>query len=218
VEPISLGRGDIDDLKIQLVPSFDLGVNLELSDGSPAPPNLSFQVALIPQNGASPEVGSRPQGGARTGPPHIENVQPGQYRIQGRMLFDHPYYAAQVLLGSADVTVQVVQLSPNSPPIRVILKPAAAIRGTVDKGEGATVLLWPQSSSPGDSGKAASCGPSGAFEMRGLPPGDYYAVAVDRYDPREMITASYLRGMISRATRVRLEEGATAALDLNLTH
>jgi hypothetical protein len=217
VEPINLGRGDIDDLKIHLVPSFDLSVSFELSDGSPAPRNLSFQVALISQDGASPGIVSRPQGGARTGPPRIENVQPGQYLIQGRMLFDQPYYAAQALLGSADVTGQAVPLSPNSPPIRVILKPAATIRGTVDKGEGATVLLWPQSSSPGDSGKAASCSPSGAFETRGLPPGDYYAVAVDRYDPREMITASYLRGMISRATSVRLEEGATASLDLNLT-
>jgi hypothetical protein len=215
-ESVALGRGDIDDLAIQLRPSFDLGLSFELSDGSPAPDNLSFQVALIPQESASPDLGSRPQRGPG-GPARIENVQPGQYRVEGRMLFDRPYYAARVLMGGADVTGQIVQLSPASPPVRVVLGPAATLRGTVKQGDGAAVMVWPQSTLPGDAGKSALCGAGGAFEMRGLPPGEYYAVAVDRYEPREMTTAAYLRGMISKSASVRLEEGATASLDLSLT-
>lgn len=215
-EAITLGRGDIDDMKIQLGRAFDLPVSFELSDGSPAPENLSLQVALIPQEGARPEVGSRPQSGARAGPPRIENVQPGQYLIQGRMLFDYPYYAARIFLGDADVTGQAVELSPASPPIRVILKTAATLRGVAkDCVEGA-VIVWPQSTAPGDFGKAIPCGAGGNFETRGLAPGDYYALAVDRYDPREMTTAAYLRGMVSKATSVRIEEGASASLELSL--
>jgi hypothetical protein len=133
------------------------------------------------------------------------------------MMFDGAYYTAHVLVGNADVTGQPVQLSPSSPPIRIILGPAAMLRGVVDKGEGAAVILWPQSTMPGDFGRSISCGAGGAFETSGLPPGDYYAIAVERYDAREMISAAYLRGMIPRATSVRIEEGATVSLELNLT-
>jgi hypothetical protein len=87
----------------------------------------------------------------------------------------------------------------------------------VQNGEGGTVILWPQSSMPGDPGRSISCGSGGAFDVTGLAPGDYYALAVDHYDPREMTTAAYLRGMIPRATSVRIEDGATASLQLSLT-
>jgi hypothetical protein len=40
---------------------------------------------------------------------------------------------------------------------------------------------------------------------------------VERYDAREMTSAAYLQGMIPRATRVQIEEGATVSLELNLT-
>jgi hypothetical protein len=60
-------------------------------EGNATTPGLSIRSDF-----AKTTVVSRPQGGARTGPPRIENVQPGQYLIQGRMLFDQPYYAGQI--------------------------------------------------------------------------------------------------------------------------
>jgi hypothetical protein len=127
------------------------------------------------------------------------------------------YYVARVLLGDSDVTGQAVLLSQASPSIRIVLGPAATIRGQVDNGEGAAVIVWPQSTMPGDLGWSIACGAGGVFETRGLPPGDYYAIAVERYDPQEMTGAAYLRGIVSRAFGVRIEEGATATVQLNLT-
>jgi hypothetical protein len=46
----------------------------------------------------------------------------------------------------------------------------------VENGQTAAVILWPQSSMPGDPGRSISCGPGGAFEMSGVAPGDYYAL------------------------------------------
>jgi Carboxypeptidase regulatory-like domain len=209
-EDIRLGRTDVDDVRIQLLPVFDLDLSVEYADGSPAPQNgplLSFD--LVDGGGrALTEVRGH----------RIENLQAGMYRISdGRMMSDGAYYTARVLVGDTDVTGQPVQLLPSSPPIRLILGPAATLRGVVDNGEGAAVILWPQTTMPGDFGRSISCGAGGVFETRGLPPGDYYAIAVDRYDPREMIGAAYLRGIIPRATSVRIEEGATVSLDLNLT-
>jgi hypothetical protein len=213
-EEIRLGRDDIDDAQIHVLPSFDLGVRFELSDGSPAPENQAFQIAFLPENGALPDVISRRAEPSK--PPRVENLQPGRYRLQARMLFDTPYYASGILVGDGDATGQTAELSPASPPIRVILKPAPTLRGVVKEGEGSAVIVWPQSTAPGDFGKAMPSGAGGNFEIRGLAPGDYYAVAVDRFDPREMTTATYLRGMISRAASVRLEEGAAASLELSL--
>ncbi|HEY6344695.1 MAG TPA: carboxypeptidase-like regulatory domain-containing protein [Bryobacteraceae bacterium] len=208
-EDIRLGRTDVDDVQIQLLPVFDLDFGVEYADGSPAPQNRAL-VAFDPVDG-----GIRPSGGARQN--RVENLQAGMYRISDRMMFDGVHYTARVLVGDTDVTGQPVQLSPSSPPIRLILGPAATLRGVVDKGEGAAVILWPQTTMPGDFGRSISCGAGGVFEMRGLPPGDYYAIAVERYGAPEMTTAAYLRGMIPRATSVRIEEGATVSLDLNLT-
>ena len=132
-------------------------------------------------------------------------------------MFDGAYYAARVLFGDLDVTGEAVLLSPASPSIRIVLGPAATIRGQVENGEGAVVILWPQSTMPGDLGRSIPCGAGGVFETGGLPPGDYYAIAVERYDAREMTSAAYLRGMVSRAAGVRIEQGAAATLQLNLT-
>ena len=213
-EEIHLGRDDIDDAQIQVLPSFDLSVSFELSDGSPAPENAGFQVAFLPEDAALPDVVSRRAEPNK--PPRVENLQPGRYRIQARTLFDTPYYASRIMVGDAEATGQAAELSPASPPVRVILKPAPMLRGVVKEGEGSAVIVWPQSTAPGDFGKAIPCGAGGNFETRGLAPGDYYALAVDRYDPREMTTAAYLRGVISHASSVRLEEGASASLELSL--
>ncbi|HEY6344694.1 MAG TPA: carboxypeptidase-like regulatory domain-containing protein [Bryobacteraceae bacterium] len=211
-EDIRLGRTDVDDVRIQLLPVFDLGLSVEFADGSRAPSqNGRFPLSFGPVDGGIPVSGEVRQN-------RVENLQAGTYRLSdGRMMYDGAYYPARVLLGNTDVTGQPVQLSPSSPPIRIILGPAATLRGVVDKGEGAAVILWPQTTMPGDFGRSIPCGAAGAFETRGLPPGDYYAIAVERHDPREMTSAAYLQGMIPRATSVRIEEGATVSLDLNLT-
>jgi hypothetical protein len=55
------------------------------------------------------------------------------------------YYAASILLGPTDVTTQRVELTPASPPIKIILKPAGTLRGTVEDAATGTVVLVPQS-------------------------------------------------------------------------
>ena len=209
-EDVRLGRGDVDDLRIQLMPVFDLGLSVEFGDGSPAVEKGALTISFDPVDG-----GGRVLAEVRN--KRVENLQTGRYRISDRMMFDGAYYAARVLLGDLDVTGQAVLLAPASPPIRIVLGPAATIRGQVDNGEGAAVILWPQSTMPGDLGRSIPCGAGGVFETGGLPPGDYYAIAVERYDAREMTSAAYLRGMVSRAAGVRIEQGAAATLQLNLT-
>ncbi|HEY7336752.1 MAG TPA: carboxypeptidase-like regulatory domain-containing protein [Bryobacteraceae bacterium] len=201
----SVRDSDIGDLQIRLAPTFDLNVRFEWSDGSPAS-NIRPSARLLSSNDAFPD---RFAGGP------IEHLPPQRYRIRTTGFGN--YYASRIMIGGTDVTGQTVDIPSSSPAIRVILRPGGTLRGTVKQCGQGVVIVWPQSTLPGDAGKSALCGAGGAFEMRGLPPGEYYAVAVDRYEPREMTTAAYLRGVISKAASVRVEEGATASLDLSLT-
>jgi hypothetical protein len=127
------------------------------------------------------------------------------------------YYVASILLGDSNVTGQVVDLSASSAPIRIVMRTAGTIRGTVEKGENAVVVLWPQRLVGGDIGMSAVCRSGGSFEIRGLAPGDYYAVALDRFDPREMADTLHLSAFAARAVPVRVEEGSTLTLPLSLT-
>ncbi len=128
------------------------------------------------------------------------------------------YYPSSVLLGNSDVTGRAVELTPASPNFRIVVKPAGSIRGTVEKGEGATVVLFPQSFT--GVGQAVVCGAGGSFEFTGLAPGDYYTVAVEHFDlrPRPGLgqDATGLRALVPAATRVPVEGGATASLQLRL--
>ena len=52
--------------------------------------------------------------------------------------------------------------------------------------------------------------------MSGLPPGDYYAVALDYVDSSEWTEPDYLERIRSKATDVSLSEGETKSVDLKL--
>lgn len=57
----------------------------------------------------------------------------------------------------------------------------------------------------------------GRFKMQNLPPGSYYAVAVDYLPQGEWGDPEILERLKSRATRFSLDEGGTQSLDLKLT-
>jgi len=56
----------------------------------------------------------------------------------------------------------------------------------------------------------------GRFKVSGLPPGDYYAVALDYVDSSEWTETEYLDRIRSKATDVSLNEGETKSIDLRL--
>lgn len=203
---------DIEDVRIQLSEPFAIKGQFQLSDGSPPSGKISGDVSLDAEAGPDMGVGAMPDGAFQ-----INNMSPGRYRIRPNFLSLGNYYVSSVLLGDIDVGSQYVQLSPSSPTIRLILKPGSMIRGTVEKGEGATVVLWPENAKAGDSGLTMACGPGETFEFSGLAPGEYNVIAVDRFSVPESLTAARLQAMESRATRLHVEEGSTASVQIELT-
>lgn len=205
-----LGRGDPDDLKIRLATPFSLSGVVVLSDGSAPPPGVMLGLSLSSENLHA--------GGGMPGPGNLlqfGGVTPGNYEIRADVLAGN-YYASAILLGSNDVTGQRVQLTSASPPIKVVLKTAGTIQGTIEDADAGIVVLFPQTFE--GAGYSVRSGQGRTFELSGIPPGDYFAIALDRFDPRTMADAVRLRSLMPRTRSVRVEQGSTASLELKVNH
>jgi hypothetical protein len=208
----TIARHDLDDLRIQFDAPFDLKAKVEPIDDKPTPDEMKIQVMLL---GSRTTLGSRTQAGDL----RFLNVIPGRYRIVPMPPISGNYYVASVLLGDIDVTNQLVYLSPGVGPLRIIVKPASgAVRGTVQKGEGAFVVILPRTLRSGDLVRSTASGPNGGFEFTGIPPGEYYAIAVARLDPQDLASPAYAREIAATATSVRVENNFTVSVDLKVTH
>jgi hypothetical protein len=205
-------RQDIDDLEIRLESPVDLTGTVTLSDGSPLPDDTTMLVRLNSVDGTPGAAAKNEKGTLK-----FKNVTPGRFRINAGATRTGRFYVAAVMAGTTDVTSQTVSLNAASPPIRVILKPGSTISGTVEKCEGAEVMLVPQNPVPGDTGWLRECGAGGSFEFASLAPGEYYAVAVMSIDLRNLQGFSdleHLRAVVRDATAVRVDEGAVASVQL----
>jgi hypothetical protein len=204
-------RQDIDDLKIRLESPVDLTGTVTLSDGSPPPDDTPVLVSLNSLDG-TPGSGAENKKGVL----EFKNVTPGRFLVHANLPAAR-YYVAAVMAGTIDVTNHPVSLGAGSPPVRVILKPGSTISGTVEKCEGASVLLVPQTLAAGDTAWLRECGAGGSFEFAGLRPGEYYAIAVMSVDLRNLQTLSdleHMRVLVRDATAVRVDEGAVASVQL----
>jgi len=57
----------------------------------------------------------------------------------------------------------------------------------------------------------------GRFRMTGIPPSDYYVVAVDKLEPAQWSDAQFLEKMAPSAKRIGIAEGEAKTIDLKVT-
>jgi hypothetical protein len=148
----------------------------------------------------------------------IQNVYCDRYTIEvnGR---PGGSYLASMLLGDREVMGQEVDLVPGLPPLRVIFKPATGrVRGTVENGAGATVVLLPKEEALQNYQyiRSVGCDREGRFEIDSLKPGDYYAAAFAAPDMTALEDPEFIRTFSSRTAQVQVDNGAAASLDLKL--
>jgi hypothetical protein len=105
-------------------------------------------------------------------------------------------------------------LAAGGPRLRVVLKTwSGTVRGTVENGDGAPVVLIPQRSDGVAIGQSVRCGAGGSFELNEISPGDYYIAAFDRMDGLFPSTAT-LSLLRARGTSVRVVEGSATSVTL----
>ncbi len=198
-----VGRSDVDDLELHVATPFSLTGTVEWTSEAQKPLGV---VTLI-----RPDVNEFVRNGfVDSGKLLLENILPGRYQ-----LIVKPGLAAQIFLGENEITGPF-SVTPGGPRLRVVLKTwSGTVRGTVEKGDGATVVLVPQRVEVVAQGQSVVCSAGGSFELSEVSPGDYYIAAFDHVDPLS-ISAAMLSLVPSRGTSVTVEEGSTANVALSL--
>ena len=122
------------------------------------------------------------------------------------------YYPASIVIGGQEVLGKAVDLFPGAT-FRVSYKAAAgSVRGTVENGSGATVLLLPDNVQTMGFGRMVTCKADGSFDMSGVPPGDYYAAAFGQVQrsPSADTTTLWLSTVAAVGTRVSVGQTAVS--------
>ena len=217
-QPAVVTDRDVDDLRLRFPQTFTLTATLDWGDRPPAAANFpaSLPLLLIPTDASGATM---PRLLLKNGDTlRVDNVAADRYRILPMPGFPAGYYPAAVVLEGQDVLGRAVDLNAATPPLRIVYKPnPATIRGIVEKGEGATVLIWQQSAAFPDLVRAVQAGPNGAFEIGAVPPGDYYVLAVDGHN-LESQPETVLRGFPASATPVHVDESGSTTVSLSPLH
>ena len=145
---------------------------------------------------------------------HLKGVYPGRYRINPSSVAGH--YLAQVRLGEQDVTGQTVDLARGGPRIRLVYRSdVGSVRGSVENGANSTVVLL--GNGGWDFPANVHCMPDGKFELTGLRPGEYSAVAFNRVEWDLLDEPGFVQRVTRGAAAVRVDPGGVASVDLRLT-
>lgn len=218
-EWIAVKGREIEGLKLRLSPPVTVSgrVILETRQGVPSPDPP--EVTVIRQHGGQivfqgmSILSVRPEADGRF---RFEGLYPGNYRV----LPGAPpplFYVSDVLLGDTPVPEEV-EFSAGSPELTIFYKAnAGAVRGTVEKCGSGQVWLVPRDA-PSRRHYAGSCDgtSNGAsrFEITGVPPGEYYVLAVPGY---ELWPGNVDAALLQRATRLSVRAGETTQAELSLS-
>ena len=229
--PLSVNGQDNDTVTVQLAVGATISGAIALPPGQ-TPPTEPMQMRV-----AAPSVDPDAFGGPSSNAPvdkdghfTLTGVPEGPHliRLSGGL---RGMTLKSVTIGGRDVTDTPVPLRSGQHVTDVMIAltdRVAQLEGTVTNAQNAaaseyTMLVFPTDSTlwRPQSRQIQTTRPdqTGKFRIRGLPPGDYFLVAVDPAEPGEWFDPAYLEvpeEVIVTAMRFTLGEGQTLTLDLKL--
>jgi hypothetical protein len=213
---VHVSRSDIAGIEVRLTAPFSVKGFVEREEPRDKDGNRKVTgVYLIPQ-GASADVqvaAFHEQDGSFV----LKNVYRGRYRVLPVGLVPG-HYVESVWYGEQEVTTRAIDVMNPPLPLKVVYRSGAGrAAGTVERGEGAWVVLVPQEEALRDSDqfiRTARCAAYGKFAIDNLRPGSYYAFAFDRVRKEMLEDVEFVRKIVPRAVRVEVRHGEAANFDL----
>jgi hypothetical protein len=131
-------------------------------------------------------------------------------------------YVQSISLNKQDVTHTGIDLTEGgSGQVDIVFRPGAgSVEGTIQAdpnqpAAAATVILIPEKLDAGGSGLLFGAGrPGDTFTIGNVPPGNYYALAIARYDPAAWQNAAFIRELELEGASVEIEKGSQAQVRL----
>ena len=122
------------------------------------------------------------------------------------------FYPAAIMMGGRDVQGLEVNLT-GPQPVQVVYKSDGGdVHGKIEQGAKLTVVLIPQEASPLKIAITGLCGPDGSFSIPDIPPGDYYAVALQNI--AGIGTPAFKTFLLSNGMRIKVEPSSSTTLEL----
>lgn len=198
---VIVGNHAVENVQIRQWPTFKMSGTIDWGD---ATPNRRVGVSLRPADG---RIGP---GGVSTmdanGTLNYSAVTRGQSLILPQA--GPGFYPVSAVLNGQEVLGKPVDLLPGST-FRVSFKAAnGSVHGTVDNCNGAIVVLIPKEVQTIAFGRTAACRADGTFEMIGVAPGDYSAVAFHVSTSDRLSDPRLLARIVSSGTSISVAQSA----------
>lgn len=207
-----VGEKDVEDLQIRLSEAFPTRATASI-EGSNSSDALISAPDLQPVDAQEHVYYGDPQKGKRPG------LLPGRYRVLRNSAFQaQDRYVASILWQGRDVMGQVVELGPGADPFQMVYKTGlGSVRGTIENGAGALVLLIPRGLSDVIEVRSIQCNADGAFSLGNVPPGDYGIVAFDHGVLAQVSWNSLESLVVPLETSVHIDAGGAADVNPRLS-
>jgi hypothetical protein len=216
-----LAASDLENVQIRLMEPFALDGAVQWMDGgAPSTPPENLRVTAVPIDRPEDQMGMALTGG--NGQFRMNGLYEGYYKVLAPES-SASYYLEAVFMGNHEITDTSAYLSRLSPQVRLVYMAGGGIvRGMVKDGEGAWVALV-QDRGQGAGRLAvryAECADdAGRFELDGLRPGDYYALAVRGLDKGALTDPLLIRDLTRTASMpvIHVGSGSVSVQDLTIT-
>jgi hypothetical protein len=223
-QPLTV-TSDTAGIRLDVGPTAIIPIAVELRSTRNIQPNPQpnerqmVNVQLISQGG----VLQTARGSTFEGPPEnpsfaIRNVEPGTYSVRIRPI--GPWYVESARRGPTDLLTGdlTIVAGDGGAPIEIVLRDDfAGLTGTIlsngQPAQGIVVFLPDPRAQPPITLPAQ---PTGKFEKRDLPPGEYRVFAFDRIDGLEYANPETMRSFSSAAQLVRLAPNGEGTVNIEL--
>jgi hypothetical protein len=224
---VTVGSRDIDDVSIVMHPAVTLHGKIVFTDGTTVPTGTSFVMSMQPASG-DPTLG-RPFGftsGTQGFTFTISNLMSGTYLLMASARFA----IASVMWDGHDLTDTGFDTSAGhdfDDVVVTLTDKTTEIDGVVRDNRGvasnAAVIAFPTDQNRwinfGWSPARLNLAPAssiGAYQLKALPEGEYFLIAVDAAKASGWLDPAFLSAAAPFATRVAIKWGDTQKLDLNV--
>jgi hypothetical protein len=228
VVPVVVAGADLGNVSVVLTPGATVSGTIAFDpNASTTPRSLAGFRVTVPALDPLPVAGNQPARVNEDGTFTVAGIPPGRHAIRAPSP-PAPWVLQAVIVDGRDVTDTPIELGAGQrvTGVQVVFTDRVTeLVGSVrdERGDpviGFTVIAF--STDPATwraqsrTIHAAQPDQTGAFRIRGLPPGSYYLVATDDVEPGEWFDAAFLQEAQKSAVRVTLAEGQTTSQDLTV--
>ena len=233
---VEVNGQDVTGISMTLAPGLNVRGKVVFEATTATPPERfgGVSVRLTPASTTGVALGVSPITVSEDGTFVISGVTPNRYRVAaaapGRTAQGLTWTLKSIVVGGRDTSDAPLVVTPDADVADVVVTMTdriTEITGLLMDNAGRpapelTILVFPQDKAQWgrDSRRrppATRPGTDGRFRVVGLPPGDYYIVAVSEISPEEMYDEGLLESLIPSATKLSLAEGEKKVQDFKLS-